>query len=153
MNGVTIQHAHLPAMSDASVKRIRSIESALGRMDQVEMPTHHVLHGGMYARTIIIPAGVAITGALIKVPTTLVIDGRVSVHLGDTTLDLVGHHVIPASAGRKQVFFAYEDTSLTMIMATGAATIEDAEAEFTDEADRLMSRQQGAENFIIITGE
>ena len=42
---------------------------------------------------------------------------------------------------------------MTMLFATKATTVADAENEFTDEADTLMSRNEDAKNFIIITGE
>jgi len=40
-----------------------------------------------------------------------------------------------------------------MVFATKAQTVEEAEDEFTDEADRLLSRNASAKNSIIITGE
>ena len=38
---------------------------------QVAIQTTHHFHAGLYSRTIRIPAGVMITGALIKIPTLL----------------------------------------------------------------------------------
>lgn len=141
----------LPAMAPDAVDKVRELENQLLQAPQVDIETRHVLHGGMYARTIRIPAGVMLTGALIKLPTVLVLSGRATVYIGDGTIELEGHHVIPASAGRKQAFLAHADTDLTMLFPTRATTIEEAEAEFTDEADRLMSRFCG--NDICITGE
>jgi hypothetical protein len=68
-------------------------------------------------------------------------------------LELTGYHVLPAAAGRKQALLARADTHLTMIFATRATSVAEAEAEFTDEADRLASRRQGRRNVVIITGE
>ena len=95
-----------------------------------------------------------ITGVLIKIATLLVIDGDVLVHVGDDApLRLQGHHVLPAAAGRKQAFLALADTHITMIFASGAASVAEAEAEFTDEVDNLVSRRDVGSNRIIITGE
>ncbi|MDR0439472.1 MAG: hypothetical protein LBI59_00590 [Candidatus Accumulibacter sp.] len=140
-----------PAMSDASVDKVRRLETWLLDLPQVDIPTRHVIHAGMYARTITIPAGTVITGALIKVPTMLVVFGDCTVFVGESSLRLTGHHVVPASAGRKQVFVAFEDTTLTMIFPTQAKTVEEAEAEFTDEFARLLSRHD--KNEVVITGE
>lgn len=144
----------LSAMSDRDVDRVRELEAITGAMPQAEIATHHVLHAGLYARTVMIPAGVAITGALIDVATTLIVSGDCTVHLGEhQACRLAGHHVLPASAHRKQAFFAHADTYLTMVFATDAQSVEEAEDEFTSEAHRLMSRQQDHANTIIVTGE
>lgn len=153
MSDIAVKYLAVQAMSSQQVEQVRSLEEELKKLDQVELATHHVLHGGVYSRTIVIPAGVAITGALVKVPTTLIINGHVTVHLGGQTTHLDGYHVLPASAGRKQAFYAFADTSLTMIFATGASSIGEAEDEFTDESDQLISRQLSATNITIITGE
>src|SRR5262249_11809465 len=101
-----------------------------------------------------IPAGVMITGVLIKVPTVLVIDGDTLAYIGtDEPLRITGRQVLPASAHRKQAFVALADTELTAIFPTRARTIEEAEAEFTEDPDILMSRHDREANTIIITGE
>lgn len=141
----------LPAMRPEAVARVRELEARVLEAPQTEIETWHVLHAGMYARTIRIPAGVVLTGALIKRATLLVFNGHASVFIGDDEIELAGHHVIPASAGRKQAFIAHADTDLTMLFPTTATTVEQAEAEFTDEAERLMSRH--GVNHVTITGE
>ena len=119
---------------------------------QVEIDTSHIIHGGMYARTIMIPAGVMLTGALIKIATLLIVQGDVLVYIGDKTIELTGYNVLPASANRKQAFFAKTNTFLTMIFPSQATDIESAELEFTDETNMLISRKNSF-NKIIITGE
>lgn len=136
-----VASTQIAAMSEAAVDQVRRLEEALLDSPQFEIPTEHVLHAGMYSRTVRIPAGVVITGALIKIATLLIVNGDVSVFTGGETLRLTGYHVIPASAGRKQAFIAHADTTLTMLFPSQAATVEQAEAEFTDEADLLLSRQ------------
>ena len=132
----------LPAMTDEAIGKARETEARMLSMPQVDLPVSHALHAGMYHRTITIPAGVAITGALIRVPTLLIVDGDCEVFTGAEVARLDGHHVLQCQPGRKQVFLAHADTHLTMIFPTGAATVEEAEHEFTDEAARLQSRQK-----------
>lgn len=153
MSNVVQYKDRVPAMSDEVIARVKAFEMQLAELPQVTMETEHVIHGGMYARTIMISAGVAITGALVKVPTMLIVNGHVLVTVGDYTLELVGHHVLPASGHRKQAFYAVKDTYLTMLFATDATSVEQAEDEFTDDAERLMSRHPSAVNQIVITGE
>ncbi len=152
MNDLTIAAPSFPTMSAADVEKVGRLEANLRDMEQVPIQTTHHFHAGLYARTIRIPKGVVITGALIRIPTLLIVSGHVTVFIGGDTIELRGYHVLPASAGRKQVFLAHDDTDLTMLFPTSAETVEEAEAEFTDETELLMSRQQ-AGNLTITTGE
>jgi len=151
MNEMSVVRPQIKAMSKDSLERVAAIEEHLMGLPQLELTTEHVIHGGMYARTIIIPAGAVITGVFIEVPTMLIVQGDTSVMVNDADVRLTGYNVIPASKGRKQVFVAHSDTVITMIFATQAKSVEDAENEFTNEADRLVSRMGG--NNVIITGE
>lgn len=147
----TVQ-AQLPSTSERALARIREIEEIVLKVPQIEMITHHVIHAGMYSRTIMVPKGTVLTGALVKIPTTLIVCGTASVLIGDDEEVLVdGYHVLAASANRKQAFIAHEDTFITMSFKTTAQCVEEAEIEFTDEHTRLMSRH--GINEIIITGE
>lgn len=145
--------SRIPAMTAQAIDKVRELEAITRDLPQVEIATDHVLHGGMYARTICIPAGVLLTGVFIRVPTVLVFDGNATVNAGDEPVTLVGYHVLAASAHRRQAFVAHADTRLTMVFATQAKTVAEAEAEFTDEAHLLFSRKPGAVNHINITGE
>ncbi|MGL4680420.1 MAG: hypothetical protein ACRCWC_13690, partial [Plesiomonas shigelloides] len=137
MSDLILAQNCIPAMSDESVAKVRALESEAMQQPQVQIETIHTLHAGTYARTIMIPAGVMITGALIKIPTTLIVSGECMVFIGGDTIKLVGYNVLPASANRKQAFLAVTDTWLTMMFKTAATTVEDAEHEFTDECDLL----------------
>jgi hypothetical protein len=142
---------HIPAMSPAVINHVRQAESVLRCAEQVELDTHHVIHAGLYARTIRIPAGVVITGVEIKIATLLIVNGHCEVFTGQGTQKFVGYHVVPACAHRKQMILAIEDTDLTMIFATRATSIRDAEEAFTDEIDQLQSHHGG--NTVVITKE
>lgn len=153
MNNLPVSANYIPAMSDIAIDKVRKFEELSLTTPQINIDTSHVLHGGMYARTIVIPAGVIITGALIKIATILIVNGEVTAYIGDRTIDLQGYNILPAGANRKQAFFARTDTSLTMIFPTKATTVKEAESEFTDEFDRLISNNKVSYNNIIITGE
>ncbi|CAN5192002.1 hypothetical protein BH10PSE6_BH10PSE6_16910 [soil metagenome] len=144
----------IPAMSPAAIDKVRQLEQLAGAQPQVPIVTGHVIHGGLYARTICLPAGVMITGALVKRATLLIVSGDARAYIGDDEpLRLQGYTVLPASAGRKQAFVALADTHLTMLLPTQARTVEDVEREFTDEIEILLSRRDADSNHVTITGE
>ena len=153
MSSLVAQGNRIPAMSSGAIASVRKLEAALLQAPQAEVKTLHVIHGGMYSRTIKIPRNGLLTGALIKIQTTLIVNGHVTVYLDGDAVELIGYNVLPASAGRKQAFFAHDETDLTMIFPTSAKSVQEAEAEFTDETDLLVSRQDEGSNTIIITGE
>ncbi len=145
--------AHVPRMTPEAIDQVAAVEERTGRMPQVEIPTDHLIHAGLYARTIDIPAGTLLTGARITRPTVLVSNGDCTIWTGDREIRLQGQQVVAASAGRKQLILAHADTRLTMLFASQAETVEQAEDEFTDEADRLASRARADLQTITITGE
>ena len=146
-------NSKISVMSESAIEKVRLVQNAMLKFPQVDLPVHHILHGGMYSRSLVIPAGVAIAGAFIQVPTTLVVSGNVTVYANDQAYEIDGYQVLVASAGRKQVFVAHADTNMTMTFATDATTVENAENEFTSEPDLLASRRHENLNTIIITGE
>jgi hypothetical protein len=142
MNDIAIARPHIAAMSPATIDKVRQLETMVGAMPQIEIRTDHVFHAGVYARTVLVPAGAVITGVLIKIPTILIVNGDAIVHTEGGPIELHGYHVLQAAAGRKQALVALTDTHLTMIFASDASDPDTAEREFTDEIDNLMSRKE-----------
>ena len=137
------------ATSAVALAKVQSIHDAIAAQPQINLETQHVLHAGTYARTIKVPAGVVLAGVFIKIPTLLILDGVLSILIGDEWHMMIGRNVLPAGAGRKQAFAASSESHITMIFATNARTVAEAEAEFTDQTEMLMSRKPGAFNEII----
>jgi hypothetical protein len=142
-NLVSVRPAIAP-MSPQAIDKVRRLERQRAALPQVSLRTDHLFHAGMYARTIRIPAGVVITGALIKVATLLIVQGEARIYAEGGTFDVAGYNVVPAAAGRKQAILAESAVSLTMIFPTAARTVAEAEAEFTNEAELLGSRREDA---------
>lgn len=142
MNSLLAPDMRIEAMGPAAIERVRRLEALALAMPQHRIETRHVFHAGLYARTVMVPAGVMITGVLIKVPTLLIVQGHAVVHVDEGPHELQGYNVITAAAGRKQALFAVADTHLTMIFATDAGDLETAERQFTDELDKLMTRKE-----------
>ncbi len=153
MKEITVCNNAIPPMNDEMIERARKFEASARQMPQAEIETTHMLHGGMYARTIKIPAGILLTGALIKIATILIIQGDVRVYIGEKSVNLTGYNVISASANRKQVYLTNSETFITMVFPSKYDNIKDAEKQFTDEVDLLISNNLNSINTVISTGE
>lgn len=147
------KNIEISSMDENSINNVCDFQKFLLGYPQVSLDTNHVLHGGMYARTLTIPQGTVVGGALVKVPTILIVQGNCRFYDGNSTIELFGYNVIPASAHRKQIVYACENVMVTMIFSTNATTVEEAEIEFTDEVSSLMSNNNLANNEFFITGE
>lgn len=146
-------HSEIAAMSEKSIARTAEIEAEQRKSNnQIGLKTQHFFHGGIYRRVVLLPKGAEMVGALIKIPTTVIVIGDVFVWIDDGWCNIV-NSVLTAGAMRKQRFFANEDTYIHMLFPTSARTVEEAEREFTSEFGNLLSRRIDAGEETIITGE
>lgn len=136
----------VPATKPSTVAKIAILEDFIRQHPQTEFDTEHVFHAGMYTRTVRLPQpkhgeATIFTSVLIKRPTMVIINGVCDVLIDDIGVRLCGYNVVQCDAGRKQVYIAHTKLEITMYFATEAKTVEEAEVEFTDEADNLLSRK------------
>lgn len=124
------------ALSD----KVEALESLILQVPQVDLQTKHELSGGVYARTIFIPAGTVLTGARHKKDHVNVVFGDITVSTDDGMKRITGYHVIPTKAGMKRVGFAHADTAWTTVCQTELTDIEAIEDELVEEAERLQTR-------------
>lgn len=89
---------------------------AIEHCDEVDIPIEQFIHEGVYYRTCKVPKDVAIIGALIKIPTTVIVSGDCYVTLGNTVGRLEGYSVIKAEAGRRQAFRAVKDITSRCVL-------------------------------------
>lgn len=142
----------LSANSPETLTKVRIFEEVLLGVEQVDVATEHILHAGMYSRTVRLPAGVAVVGALIDIPTLVIVHGDVDVLAGDECIEFRGYAVFAGSAGRKAMFVTRSAVDMTMVSATKARTVEEAERELTGEHEQLMSRKS-SKDLVLVTGE
>jgi len=137
------------------LERVQQLEAQMLQMPQLELETRHLIHGGMYARTIFLPAGTAAVGALLNLDNICIIAGDMSVTTDDGPVRLTGYHVLSASAGFKRIGYAHTDTYLTTLYPTTLTTVAEIEDEMTDEADRLQTRRAALrqQDISLIEGE
>lgn len=129
-------------MTSNDVAIARVLCSEIAKEEQVLLKVEQVLHSGVYYRTVFIPAGYMFGGANIIIDTTVIINGNINIYIGSKVQNYNGYNIITASANRKQVGYAIEDTYMTMCFRTDAKTVEEAEEEFTNEVDKLQTRKE-----------
>lgn len=137
MNALAI--TEIPANTPEELAELAEGLERMRELPQLDIETKSFIHAGVYCRTCLVPKGIAIAGALIKIPTVLHVIGDCSFTVGGKTVRLTGTNIFRASAGRRQFFVAYEDTYISMSFATKAKTLKEAEREFTDEYELLIS--------------
>jgi hypothetical protein len=128
-------------LRQVSIEEAKAFEQALETLEQINLPTHHLIHGKMYARTIFVPAGTALTGVLTKLDNICIVIGDISVTTDDGVVRLTGYNIIPATKGYKRVGYAHADTYWTTLIPTENTTVEAIENEMSEESHLLQSRQ------------
>lgn len=123
-------------------KQFESLIKELEKCPQPKVRTEHHLHAGVYSRTIYIPAGCVAVGLTIKLATQLICAGHFRLTDGSSTQEFKGYHVLDGLPGRRAAAYAIKDSAFTMLFATEAKTVEEAENEFTDEPERLLTRKE-----------
>lgn len=116
---------------------------ALPQEQQTQFKTTHALSGGVYARTIFIPAGSRLVGAVHNKDHINVLVGDISVLTDDGAARLTGFHVLPTGAGMKRAGYAHADTTWTSLIRTDLTDLEAIEDEITPESEKLQTRRLG----------
>ena len=65
----------LPACSPEDLDETMRMRDVVAKMPQYDFPTEYFFHGGMYVRTVKMPASSILCGAVIKVPTLVTVAG------------------------------------------------------------------------------
>lgn len=124
-----------------TVAAVSTLENFLLTFPQTDLGTRSLVHGGMCARTILIPARTILTGALTNLDNVSVVYGDITVTTDEGAQRLTGFHVLPAKAGAKRAGVAHADTYWTMVWPTELTDLEEIENEITTESGKLQTRQ------------
>jgi hypothetical protein len=146
-------HTRLAPASPAGIDKVRRLADALKTLPQTSFVTEHLLHAGMYTRTVRLPADTMAAAVLIKVPTVLIFQGSARIRSDDELIEVEGYSVLPGSKGRKIAFVTLSKVAMSMIFPTSARTIDEAQREFTDEHELLVPLDRMDEHLVLITGE
>ena len=141
----------LPSLTPEQDSTLIELKEEMLKLPQLDLKTEHLIHGGMYFRSLELKQGTVLLGARIIVPTVVTIVGSARLFTPEDSFDITGFAVLPGYQGRRMVMLALSDVKMSMAFKTDAKTVQEAEAEFTDESDELLSRT--GENSILITGD
>lgn len=142
MSEITVSVKPLPPISAEVNAEFEAFGAELEKFPQVDIRTEHHLHAGVYSRTLYVPAGTVVVGLCIKVPTQLIACGHFRLTDGTMQKEMRGFHVLDGAANRRAAVVTVTDSAFTMLFATNAKTVEEAENEFTDEPERLLTRKE-----------
>jgi len=146
-------HTRLAPTSPAAIEKVRALTGILLQAPQTKFVTEHMLHGGLYTRTVRLPADTVCTAVLILVPTVLITSGKATIYSDDELIHVEGYRVLPGSAGRKIAFVTHSDFSMSMLFTSEAKTVDEAQKEFTPEHELLVPLDRADEHLVLITGE
>ena len=120
---------------------VKVLEQHLLTLPQIDLETQHIVHGGVSARWILIPAGGTLTGALTNLANVCVVVGDITVTTEAGPRRLTGFHVLPAEPGAKRAGHAHADTWWCTVHHTKLTDIAAIEDEMTAEAAMLQTRR------------
>lgn len=124
---------------------VRALEDATLGLPQVHLQTEHLVHGGMYCRSGMIPAGTLLTGALTRHDNVCLVVGDITVTTDEGVRRLTGTHILAAKAGAKRAGIAHADTWWVTIHATPLTDVREIEDDMTPESAQLQTRRDGIE--------
>lgn len=110
----------------------------------VRIDDWHTFADGLVARTILIPAGTVLTGAVHKAEHLNVCHGDISVWTEQGMRRLTGYHVLSSLPGAKRVGLAFADTWWTTIHLNpdNKRDIAELEDALVEDAHRLQNRRE-----------
>lgn len=121
--------------------QVARLEAEMRQLPQRVIPPDQGVHGGIYTRTGLIPAGTTFIGAVHRKDHVNIVCGDVTIATDDGALRLTGYHVLPACAGSKRVAHAHADTMWTTIVRTDLTEFEEIEDESVENSGSLQTRQ------------
>lgn len=137
----------VPVPSAELSAKIFAIEKVMLSLPQVELPVSHHFTGGVYTRTITVPAGVWMTGAVHRMPNmNFLLKGRVTIITENGPVELSAPAILPSPAGTKRFGFVHEEMVWSTVLGTELTDPEEIEkvCTFNDpEEHRLMLEGSG----------
>lgn len=127
-------------LAHVDIEQVKRLEAHLKQFPQIDLQTQVLVFGGVCARAIFIPAGVALTGALTNMDNICIVFGDISVTTDEGVKRLTGFHMLPAKAGAKRAGVTHADTWWATVIQTELTDPTEIENAMTPEADMLQTR-------------
>lgn len=114
-------------------EHVFSLEKEIEKLPQVDCPVWHHFAPGLYARKMLIPAGVVLTGAVHKTEHLCIITGDITVTTDDGVHRITdAHAIISSKPGAKRAGYAHCDTYWTTVHATEETDLDRLVEELTE---------------------
>ena len=114
--------------------RVKALKTELLKMEQIELPTDHLFHGGMYCRQVWRPAGCTIVGKVHKKEHFyFVMAGTVIVTTDDGMQELTAPAMLCSKPGTQRAVYAVTDAMCMTIHRADSTTVEAAADELVED--------------------
>lgn len=127
------------AQSAESRQAVEALQVELSKMPQVELPTEHIFHGGMYCRQLFQPAGSLVVGKVHKKEHFfMVVQGTVAITGDGETLLYTAPFMLTSKPGTKRALYAETDVVYMTIHRADSTTVEAVEDELVEDDPTSM---------------
>ena len=125
--------------SAESRQAVEALQVELSKMPQVELPTEHLFHGGMYCRQLFQPAGSLVVGKVHKKEHFfIVVQGTVAINGDGETLLCTAPFMLTSKPGTKRALYAETDVVYMTIHRADSTTVEAVEDELVEDDPTSM---------------
>ena len=122
-----------PAARHVTREQVIALERAIGKLPQADCPVWHVFAPGLYARKMLIPAGVVLTGAVHRTEHLCIVSGDIEVTTDGSIRRITdAQAVFVSTPGAKRAGYAHSDTYWTTVHATHERDLDKLVRELTE---------------------
>ena len=111
---------------------VNTLKVAMLAHEQVELPTRHYFHGGLYCREVWQPAGALVVGKVHKREHLYMLVFGTLLIGGENRKTVTGPSVIKSDPGTQRAIYAMTDALYMTFHRTDATNVADAEAELVE---------------------
>lgn len=137
----------LPQNPRSFREAITSAEEILKQSPQVHLDVVHHFSKGVYARQILMPKGLIITGQVHKTEHLCIMNGDIDIADENGNFRYTGYHVFNSKPGIKRILATHEDTSFTTIHVTEETDLDKLEKALVVETYKEYEQQQLAATY------
>lgn len=113
--------------------RVEALEREIQQLPQADCPVWHFFAPGLYARKMLIRAGVALTGAVHKSEHLAIVSGDIEVTTDDGVCRITDpQFIFTSKPGAKRAGYAHADTFFTTVHATTEKDLDALALELTE---------------------
>lgn len=126
-------------------EQVRTLEAAMFALPpelHISLETLHLIHAGISARAVFIPAKTVLTGNETALDNLCIVLGDIEVSTNEGMRRFQGFAMLPAYAGAKRVGRTYADTWWITVHRTEQTTVRAVEDEMAREPALLQSRRE-----------